>query len=221
MVIVTAPPKDDIPIVVIGVNGGSLRAGMTILSAASCTTNCVAPILKVLDEGLGVQRGLVCTTHAYTTSQNLLDNRTESSKIRIARAAALSIIPSTTGAVKACTALFPHLAGKIDGMALRVPVPTVSAAYLAIQVKEKTTAKAVNAMLRKASQGSLTGILGVEDELLVSRDFTTDPRSSIVDADSTQVIDSTLVQILSWYDNEWGYGMRVTELVLRAGKLLR
>jgi len=218
--ILTAPPKDDIPIIVPGVNDDTLKKAGPIVSAASCTTNCVAPILKILDEGLGVRRGLVCTTHAYTTSQNLLDNKSDSSKIRIARAAALSIVPSTTGAVKACVSLFPHLAGKIDGMALRVPVPTVSAAYLALQVKRKTTVREVNALFHRASKTTLKGILGFEEELLVSRDFTTDPRSSIVDADSTAVIDDTLVQILAWYDNEWGYAMRVTELVVKVKEMI-
>lgn len=219
-VIVTAPAKDDMTMIVRGVNDDALKGALPVISAASCTTNCVAPVIKVMDEAFGIERGLVCTTHAYTTSQNLLDNTTDSSKVRIARAAALSIIPSTTGAVKACAKLFPHLKGKIDGMALRVPVPTVSAAYMSIHVKKTTTVEQVHGALTAASNGSLKGILGMEKDQLVSADFVTDPRSSIIDMDSTAVIDDTLVQILSWYDNEWGYSMRVTELTMDIGKLL-
>ena len=219
-VIITAPAKDDTTMIVRGVNDDAVKGSLPVISAASCTTNCVAPVIKVIDEAFGIERGLVCTTHAYTTSQNLLDNTTDSSKIRIARAAALSIIPSTTGAVKACAKIFPHLKGKIDGMALRVPVPTVSAAYMSITVKKKTMVDKVHEVLTKASNGSLKGILGMEKEQLVSADFVTDPRSSIIDMDSTVVIDDTLLQILSWYDNEWGYAMRVTELVVNMGKML-
>lgn len=219
-VVITAPPKDDTAMIVRGVNDEALVKALPIVSAASCTTNCIAPVLKVLDEAIGIARGLVCTTHAYTTSQNLLDNTTDSSKVRIARAAAMSIIPSTTGAVKACAKIFPHLNGKIDGMALRIPVPDVSAAYLALQVKEKTTTDEVHAALDKASKGSLKGILALEKDLLVSSDFISNPHSSIVDMDSTAVIDDTLLQLLCWYDNEWGYGMRVTEMTVNVGKLL-
>lgn len=219
-VIITAPAKDETMMIVRGVNDDAIKSSMPVISAASCTTNCVAPVIKVLDDAFGIERGLVCTTHAYTTSQNLHDNSTDSSKVRIARAAALSIIPSTTGAVKACTKIFPHLKGKMDGMALRVPVPTVSAAYMSIQVKKKTTIDQVHEAFAKASVGSLKGILGMEKDQLVSADFITDPRSSIIDMDSTAVIDDTLLQILSWYDNEWGYGMRVTELTVDMGKLL-
>lgn len=219
-VIMTAPPKDDVPMVVRGVNDEALKAAMPVVSAASCTTNCIAPVLKVLDESMGIIKGLVCTTHAYTTSQNLLDNATDSSKVRIARAAALSIIPSTTGAVKACAKIFPHLHGKIDGMALRVPVPNVSAAYLAMEVKRKTTTEEVHAALQKAATGSLQGILAMESDQLVSADFVSDAHSSTVDMDSTAVIDGTLVQLLSWYDNEWGYATRVTELAVRMGGML-
>ncbi|MBI5155646.1 type I glyceraldehyde-3-phosphate dehydrogenase [Candidatus Peregrinibacteria bacterium] len=219
-VIITAPPKDDIPMIVRGVNDDELKGGLPIVSAASCTTNCVAPLFKVLDEHFGIVKGLVCTTHAYTTSQNLLDNATDSSKVRIARAAALSIIPSTTGAVKACAKLFPHLKGKIDGMALRVPVPTGSAAYLAVEVKKKTSADEIHAAFAQAAKGPLKGILAMEKDLLVSADFISDPHSSTLDMDSTAVIDDTFVQLLSWYDNEWGYAMRVTEIAMQLGSFL-
>ncbi len=219
-VVVTAPPKDDIPMIVRGVNDADLKGALPIVSAASCTTNCIAPIIKVLDEKIGISRGLVCTTHAYTSSQNLLDNSTDSSKVRLARAAALSIIPSTTGAVKACTKIFPHLKGKMDGMALRIPVADVSAAYLSLEVKKNTTVDEVHAALNEAANGSLKGILAIEPELLVSSDFISNPHSSIIDMDSTAVIDGTLVQILSWYDNEWGYASRVTEMTTMVGKLI-
>jgi glyceraldehyde 3-phosphate dehydrogenase len=219
-VIITAPAKDDTTMIVRGVNDDALKSSLPVVSAASCTTNCIAPIIKVLDEVIGIERGLVCSTHAYTSSQNLLDNATDSSKARLARAAAMSIIPSTTGAVKACAKIFPHLKGKMDGMALRIPVPDVSAAYLAIQVKKKTTADEVHAALRSAANGSLKGILAIEQDLLVSSDFLNDAHSSTIDMDSTAVIDGTMVQLLSWYDNEWGYAMRVTEMTVSMGSLL-
>src|SRR3989344_71917 len=219
-VLITAPPKDDIKMVVRGVNDEVLKSALPIVSAASCTTNSIAPVIKVLDSWKGVKRGLMCTTHSYTSSQNLLDNSTDSSKLRISRAAALNIIPSTTGAAKAIGKVFPHLQGKIDGMALRIPVPDVSASYLALELKGSVTAEEVNEQLRRASEGELKGILGVEEGLLVSSDYISDPHSSTVDLDSTAVIDGTLVQILAWYDNEWGYGMRVTELVATIGKML-
>ncbi len=219
-VLVTAPPKDDIPMIVIGINDTELKASLPIVSAASCTTNCIAPVIKVLDELVGIESGLMCTTHAYTSSQNLLDNSSDSSKVRIARAAGLNIIPSTTGAVKSCAKLFPHLKGKMDGMALRIPLPDVSAAYLALNVKKATTAQEVNAAMTKASQGSLKGILAVEEGQLVSSDYVSDTHSSTVDLESTTVVNGTLVQILAWYDNEWGYGMRVTEMAKMIGSLL-
>ncbi len=219
-VIITAPAKDDTTMIVRGVNDDALKATLPVVSAASCTTNCIAPVIKVLDEAVGIERGLVCTTHAYTSSQNLLDNATDSSKARLARAAAMSIIPSTTGAVKACAKIFPHLKGKMDGMALRIPVPDVSAAYLALQMKKKTSVDEVHGALSAAAKGPLKGILAIEQDLLVSSDFLNDAHSSTVDMDSTAVIDGTMVQILSWYDNEWGYAMRVTELVVQSGPLL-
>ncbi|MBM3227683.1 type I glyceraldehyde-3-phosphate dehydrogenase [Candidatus Peribacteria bacterium] len=211
-VLVTAPPKDDLPMVVRGINDAALRDSLPIVSAASCTTNCIAPVIKVLDALATMQSGLVCTTHAYTSSQNLLDNTSDSSKARIARAASLNIIPSTTGAVKSCAKLFPHLKGKMDGMALRIPVPDVSAAYLALNVARVTSAEEVNDAMRRAAEGDLKDILAVENGQLVSSDYISDPHSSTIDLESTVVIDGTLVQILAWYDNEWGYGMRVTEL---------
>lgn len=220
-VLITAPPKDDLQMIVMGVNDQLLKDAMPIVSAASCTTNCIAPVVKVLDELKGIKRGFMCTTHAYTSSQNLLDNSTTSAKLRIARAASLNIIPSTTGAAKAVGKIFPHLQGKMDGMALRIPIPDVSATYLVLELTKKCTVEEVNGALTKAAQDSLRGILNTEEGLLVSSDFISDSHSSTVDLDSTQVIDGTLVQILSWYDNEWGYGMRVTEMARRMGKLIK
>lgn len=219
-VLITAPPKDDVPMIVRGVNDEKLKCAMPIISAASCTTNSVAPVVKVIDELVGVKKGLMCTTHSYTTSQNLLDNSTKSSKIRIARAAALNIIPSTTGAAKAVGKIFPHLSGKLDGIALRIPMPDVSATYLVLDLKKETSTDKVNAALKKATSGPLKGILGVEEGLLVSSDYISDPHSSTVDMESTVVIGGTMVQILAWYDNEWGYGTRVTELVAKMGEML-
>lgn len=218
-VLITAPPKDDVTMIVRGVNDDLLNSSLPIVSAASCTTNSIAPVIKVLDAWKGIERGLICTTHSYTTSQNLLDNSTDSSKLRIARAAALNIIPSTTGAAKAVGKIFPHLQGKLDGMALRVPMPDVSASYLALQMKGLVTAEQVNTELIKAAGGDLKGILAVEKGLLVSSDYISDPHSSTVDLESTVVVDGRMVQILAWYDNEWGYGMRVTEMAAQIGKL--
>jgi glyceraldehyde 3-phosphate dehydrogenase len=219
-VLITAPPKDDVPMIVLGVNDHILKDALPIVSAASCTTNCIAPVIKVIDASIGISSGLVCTTHAYTSSQNLLDNSTDSSKLRIARAANLNIIPSTTGAVKSCGKIFPHLKGKMDGMALRIPVPDVSAAYLALNVKKSTTIDQVNDALKKAAEGELRGILAVEEGKLVSSDYMSDSHSSTVDLESTAVIDDTLVQVLAWYDNEWGYAMRVTEMVVKMGGVM-
>ncbi|MFH0770655.1 MAG: type I glyceraldehyde-3-phosphate dehydrogenase [Candidatus Peregrinibacteria bacterium] len=220
-VLITAPPKDDTTMIVRGVNDDKLAKSLPIVSAASCTTNCIAPVIKVLDRSLGIRRGLMCTTHSYTSSQNLLDNSSDSSKLRIARAAALNIIPSTTGAAKAVGKIFPHLAGKMDGMALRVPVPDVSAAYMALEVQKETSIEEVNRLLQEASDQELKGILAVEEGLLVSSDYVSDSHSSTVDLESTNVIDGTLVQILSWYDNEWGYAMRVTELTQKIAACFR
>ncbi len=221
-VIVTAPMKDDTPMFVKGVNNHLLTKDMDIISNASCTTNCIAPIIKVMEETYGIQYLLVGSVHAFTASQNLLDNKAqESGELRRARAATLSIIPTKTGAVKACTKIFPQLKGKIDGMAFRVPVPTVSCAYMAFTLQKATDTENVLAVLKKASQSSqMKKILAVSEDQCVSIDFQTDPHSSIVDAPSTKVVDGKAAQILSWYDNEWGYAMRVTEMTLDLGQFL-
>lgn len=221
-VVVTAPMKDDTPTVVLGVNDDTLTADLDIVSNASCTTNCIAPVIKTIDEAFGIDRLLVGSVHAFTVSQNLLDNRPqEGNDLRRSRAATLSIIPTKTGAVKACGVIFPHLKGKLDGMAFRVPVPTVSCAYMAFCIQNESTAADINQALQQAAcTPALDGIMRVSDDELVSIDFMTDPHSSVVDAQFTKVVDGRGVQVLSWYDNEWGYAMRVTEMVVRIGSLL-
>ncbi|MBT3834839.1 type I glyceraldehyde-3-phosphate dehydrogenase [Candidatus Peribacteria bacterium] len=217
-VVVSAPMKDDSPTFVKGVNDDGLTADMDIISNASCTTNCIAPVIKVIDETFGVKHGLVGSVHAYTASQNLLDNKGDD--LRRTRSATLSIIPTSTGAVKACGVIFPHLKGKLNGIALRVPLPTVSLAYMSLEINKSTTKEGINEALTKASNDGMNGVLNVCTEPLVSIDFKTDPHSSIVDGLSTEVVDGTAVQILSWYDNEWGYAMRLTEMVVRVGGML-
>lgn len=221
-VIVTAPMKDDTPTFVKGINDDKITKDMLIISNASCTTNCIAPVIQVLDEVFGVQHLLVSSVHAFTASQNLLDNKSqEGGELRKARAATLSMIPTKTGAVKACAVIFPHLKGKMDGMAFRVPVPTVSCAYMAFTLKKDTTKEEINETLKKAAQSpKLKEILDVSEDQCVSIDFQTDPHSSIVDAPSTKVVDGKVAQVLSWYDNEWGYAMRVTEMVMKIGGFL-
>lgn len=221
-VIVTAPMKDDTPTFVKGVNDDKLTKDMQIVSNASCTTNCIAPPMQVIDDAFGIEHLLVSSVHAFTASQNLLDNKPqEDGELRRSRAATLSMIPTKTGAVKACAKIFPHLKGKIDGMAFRVPVPTVSCAYMAFMLKKVTTDEEVLQTLRKAAASpGFKGILSVSEEQCVSIDFQTDPHSSIIDAPSTKVVDGKALQLLSWYDNEWGYAMRVTEMTVTMGEQL-
>jgi len=221
-VMVTAPMKDDTPTFVKGINDDQMTADMNILSNASCTTNCIAPVIKIIDEEFGVENLLVNSVHAFTATQNLLDNKNkDGNDLRRSRAATLSMIPTNTGAVKACAGIFPHLQGKIDGMAFRVPVPTVSCAYMAFFLKNEATVESINEKLKEAAKsGPMKEILDVSEDQCVSIDFQTDPHSSIVDIPSTKVVDGKAVQILSWYDNEWGYAMRVTEMVVKLGSFL-
>jgi len=220
--IVTAPMKDKTPTFVMGVNDHLLTKDMHIISNASCTTNCVAPVIKIMDEAFTVESLLVSSVHAFTATQNLLDNKAkEGGELRRARAATLSMIPTKTGAVKACGDIFPHLKGKMDGMAFRVPVPTVSCAYMAFQFAKPVTVEEIHAKLEAAANTKqMQGVLSISHDQCVSIDFQTDPHSSIVDAPSTKVVDGTAAQILSWYDNEWGYAMRVTEMTLRLAALI-
>jgi glyceraldehyde 3-phosphate dehydrogenase len=200
-----------------GVNEETLDVSKhKILSNASCTTNCLAPIAKVLDQKFKIKRGLMTTIHSYTNDQRILD--LPHKDLRRARAAAVSMIPTTTGAAKAVGLVLPHLKGKLDGMAIRVPAPNVSVVDLVADVEKETTAEAVNAALKEAAAGPLKGILQYCDEPLVSIDFNGNPHSSIVDASLTKVLEGNMVKILSWYDNEWGYSTRLKDLILYIGK---
>ncbi len=218
-VIISAPGKNEDITIVLGVNHEKYDpAEHHVISNASCTTNCLAPVVKVLMEEFGFRRGLMTTVHAYTNDQALLD--VPHSDKRRARAAALSMIPTTTGAAKATALVIPEVEGKLDGMALRVPTPDVSVVDLVAELETETTEEAVNEAFRKAASGSLAGILDLCDEPLVSIDFTGNPHSSIVDGPSTKIIDGGVVKVLSWYDNEWGYSQRVVDLAAYIGERL-
>jgi len=210
-VIITAPAKGAVPTIVMGVNEEIYDPSRdNIVSNASCTTNCLVPMVKVLMDNFGIKHALMTTIHSYTNDQVLLDGPHKD--LRRARAGALSMIPTTTGAAIAAGKVIPELEGKINGLAIRVPTPDVSLVDLVAEVEKETTVDEVNQALKKASEGKLKGILKYCEEPLVSHDFTTDPASAIVDADSTYVIEGTLVKVLGWYDNEWGYSCRVVEL---------
>ncbi len=210
-VIITAPAKGEDITVVLGVNDKDYDADRHhIVSNASCTTNCLAPVAKVLHETFGIEYGLMTTVHAYTNDQNTLDQGHKD--LRRARAAGLNIIPTTTGAAKAVALVLPELTGIVDGMAMRVPTATVSVVDLVVQFKAEATAETVNAALKEAAQGQLAGILGFSEEPLVSMDFKGDSRSSIVDAELTKSLGPRFVKVISWYDNEWGYSCRVADL---------
>jgi glyceraldehyde 3-phosphate dehydrogenase len=216
-VIITAPAKDEIDFtVVLGVNDKDYNpATHNIISNASCTTNCLAPFAKVLNDNFGIEKGLMTTIHAYTNDQNILD--LPHKDLRRARAAALSMIPTSTGAAKAIGLVIPELNGKLNGLAIRVPTPTVSLVDLVCTIKTPATAAEINAKFKEASEGAMKDILGYSELPLVSIDYKGCPLSSIVDAQSTQVMDGTLVKIMSWYDNEWGYSCRVVDLVKLVG----
>ena len=218
-VIISAPGKGEDITIVLGVNHETYDPeAHHIISNASCTTNCLAPVVKVLLENFGFRRGLMTTVHAYTNDQALLD--VPHSDMRRARAAAMSMIPTSTGAAKATALVIPEVEGKLDGMAIRVPTPDVSVVDLVAELDQDTTAEAVNEAFRAAREGALDGILDVADEPLVSIDFTGNSHSSIVDADSTSVMNGRMVKVLSWYDNEWGYSSRVVDLVRYVGERL-
>ena len=219
-VIISAPGKNEDITIVLGVNQTKYDpAEHHVISNASCTTNCLAPVVKVLMEEFGFRRGLMNTVHAYTNDQALLD--VPHSDKRRARAAALSMIPTTTGAAKATALVIPEVEGKLDGMALRVPTPDVSVVDLVAELETETTEEAVNEAFRRAARGSLAGILDLCDEPLVSIDFTGNPHSSIVDGPTTKIIDGSMVKILAWYDNEWGYSQRVVDLAAYIGERLQ
>ncbi|MFC2042009.1 type I glyceraldehyde-3-phosphate dehydrogenase [Chloroflexota bacterium] len=211
-VIISAPAKGEDITIVLGVNEGKYdTARHHIISNASCTTNCIAPVVKILHDNFGVTRGLLTTTHSYTNDQRLLDQFHKD--LRRARSAALSVIPTSTGAARAVTLVMPELAGKLDGIALRVPTPTVSICDFVANLSKKVTVEEVNKTFKAAASGLLKGILEYCDEPLVSIDFKGNPASSIVDAENTLVIDGSMVKVLAWYDNEWGYSNRVIDLI--------
>lgn len=212
-VIITAPGKDEDITIVMGVNEDKYdNEKHNIISNASCTTNCLAPMAKVLDEKFGIEKGLMTTIHAYTNDQRILDKNHKD--LRRARAAAESMIPTTTGAAKAVSKVLPQLEGKLNGFSVRVPTPTVSMVDLVCELKQDVTIEDVNNALKEAaSDDKLNGILGYCDKPLVSIDYRGDSRSSIIDALSTMVMDNNMVKVVSWYDNEWGYSTRTVDLV--------
>ena len=218
-VIISAPGKNEDVTIVLGVNHDQYDPeNHDVISNASCTTNCLAPVVKVLTESFGFRHGLMTTIHAYTNDQSILD--LPHSDLRRARAAGISMIPTTTGAAKATGLVLPTVAGRIDGMALRVPTADVSIVDVVVEVEKDTTAEEVNAAFRDAAGAALAGILDVSDEPLVSIDYQGNPFSSIVDALSTSVMAGRMVKVLSWYDNEWGYSNRVVDLVRYVGERL-
>jgi glyceraldehyde 3-phosphate dehydrogenase (phosphorylating) len=208
-VLVSAPSKGADATIVYGVNHKELSGAQKIVSNASCTTNCLAPPAYVLDKALGIERGYMTTIHAYTGDQRIVD--TLHKDLRRARAAALSMIPTSTGAAKAVGLVLPHLKGKLDGSAMRVPTPNVSVVDLVFIAKKSTTAEEVNALIKEAAAGELKGIMAYNTEPLVSIDFNHDAHSSTFDATQTQVIDGTMVRIIAWYDNEWGFSHRMSD----------
>tara|TARA_Y100000588_G_scaffold343222_2_gene388598 strand:- start:1698 stop:2726 length:1029 start_codon:yes stop_codon:yes gene_type:complete len=218
-VIISAPGKNEDITIVLGVNHKAYDPNQHhVISNASCTTNCLAPVVKVLTEEFGFRHGLMTTVHAYTGDQRILDFPHKD--LRRARAAAMSMIPTTTGAARATGLVLPEVAGRIDGMAIRVPTADVSIVDLVAELERDTTEEEVNSAFRSAAAGELQGILGVSEEPLVSIDYTGDPHSSIIDAVSTSVMDGRMVKVLSWYDNEWGYSSRVVDLVNFVGEHL-
>jgi glyceraldehyde 3-phosphate dehydrogenase len=208
-VLVSAPSKGADATIVYGVNHNTLNNSQKVVSNASCTTNCLAPPVYILDKAIGVERGYMTTIHAYTGDQRIVD--TLHKDLRRARGAALSMIPTSTGAAKAVGLVLPQLKGKLDGSAIRVPTPNVSVVDLVFIAKKPTTADEVNGLIKEAADGELKGILACNTEPLVSVDFNGDPHSSIFDATQTQVVDGTMVRIIAWYDNEWGFSHRMSD----------
>ncbi len=217
-VLVSAPAANADLTVVYGINHAKLRKSHKIVSNASCTTNCLAPVAAVLNKAVGIQRGYMTTVHSYTGDQPVLD--TLHSDLHRGRAAAMNIIPTSTGAARAVGLVLPELAGKLDGTALRVPTPNVSLIDLVFTPSRNTSAEEINAAIVKASEGKLKGVLDICDEPLVSSDFNHNPASSTFDLAQTQVIEGKLVRVLSWYDNEWGFANRMADTAVAMGKLL-
>ncbi|WP_292959585.1 type I glyceraldehyde-3-phosphate dehydrogenase [Novosphingobium sp. UBA1939] len=217
-VLISAPAKGVDLTVVFGVNHDKLTADHKIVSNASCTTNCLAPMAKVLHESIGIERGLMTTIHSYTNDQKILDQIHKDP--RRARAAAMNMIPTSTGAAVAVGEVLPDLKGKLDGSSIRVPTPNVSVVDLTFTPKRDTTVEEVNGLLKAAAEGALKGVLGFTDEPLVSIDFNHDPHSSTIDSLETAVLEGKLVRVLSWYDNEWGFSNRMLDTAGVMGKLL-
>ena len=211
-VIITAPAKGEDLTIVLGVNQNAYDpAKHNVISNASCTTNCLAPVVKVLHDAFGIEKGSMTTIHSYTNDQNVLDFPHKD--LRRARAAAINMIPTTTGAAKAIGLVMPELKGKLDGYAMRVPTPNVSVVDFVAVVKKPTTTEEVNAALKQCAEGGMRGILAYTEDPVVSTDMMHNPNSSIVDSQLTKVLDGNLVKVVSWYDNEWGYSMRVVDLI--------
>lgn len=218
-VLVSAPMNDETPTFVIGVNEKELTADQQVVSNASCTTNCIAPLIKLIHEKWGVERASVSSIHSFTHSQNLLDN--SGRDLRRARSAVQSVIPTTTGAVKATAQIIPELAGKIDGMAYRVPIATSSVSDLVIELKNATDIESVNDFFRRIARDPYYDrLIDYCDEPLVSIDFKTNPHSSIIDTELTQMTDDHFLKLIAWYDNEWGYASRLVEMMELMGKFI-
>jgi glyceraldehyde 3-phosphate dehydrogenase len=218
-VILTVPSKDKIDeTVVLGVNDQALDADDILVSNASCTTNCLAPLAKVLDDSFGIKKGVMTTVHAYTNDQRLAD--VPHKDLRRSRAATENIIPTTTGAAVAVGEVLPQLEGKLDGMAMRVPVPDGSTVDLVVELNENVTVEQVNEAVRKAAEGPMKGIVEYNTDPIVSTDIIGNPHSSIFGAAATQVMGGNLVKVMSWYDNEWGYSNRVVDLIERLGEVI-
>jgi glyceraldehyde 3-phosphate dehydrogenase len=218
-VIVAAPVKEGALNIVMGVNDHQYRPEQHhILTAASCTTNCLAPVVKPIHEGLGIRHGVITTVHDMTNTQTIVD--APHKDLRRARAASLSLIPTTTGSATAISLIYPELKGRLNGIAVRVPLLNASLTDCVFEVERATTVAEVNGLLQAAAEGPLQGILGCEERPLVSVDFKDDPRSAVVDAPSTMVVDKTAVKVLAWYDNEWGYVNRMAELARKVARTL-
>jgi len=217
-VLISAPGKDADKTIVYGVNHNTLTATDIIVSNASCTTNCLTPVVKVLQSSFGIKRGFMTTVHSYTGDQPALD--TMHSDLYRARAAALSMIPTSTGAAKAVGLVMPELNGKLDGVAIRVPTPNVSCVDLTVELDGSVSVEQINTAMKNAAAGPLKGVLAVTDAKLVFVDFNHDPHSSIFATDQTKVIDDSLVRILTWYDNEWGFSNRMADTAVQMGKFL-
>lgn len=216
-VLLSAPGKNVDKTIVFGVNDAELKAEHSMISNGSCTTNCLAPLAKVLDEAFGIEHGIMTTIHAYTGDQPTLDRR--HSDLYRARAAAMSMIPTSTGAAKALGEVLPNLKGRLDGSAIRVPTPNVSAVDLTFRAGRDVTAEQVNAAMQEAAAGPMKGVLGYEPAPLVSTDFNHSPESSIFAPDQTRVVDDRLVRVLAWYDNEWGFSVRMADVAVAMGRL--